>query len=190
MLYSPLLDLAIGRGRLLVCALDVSNRYGIDPVATRVVNRLLQTVVQAETPSATGELAVWGNDYWPGVMKELGRPCDISEFSGLVFSDFFFREVLSIPVLTALPEGAGRDPDGLAGVVPFGKGRVIFCQLYPDYFYCPWQKTKVLRIFSSLLTRCKVASEPFDIAINAEKMDALWYVMPALDFNPDQHRSW
>lgn len=42
LLYTPLLEWRLGRGRALFCQLDVSNRYGIDPVATLVVDRALR----------------------------------------------------------------------------------------------------------------------------------------------------
>lgn len=47
-LRSPLLEFRQGRGKLILCQLDVANRYNVDPAATRVVNNLLN---YALTPS-------------------------------------------------------------------------------------------------------------------------------------------
>jgi beta-galactosidase len=38
---SPLMEAQLGRGRVVVCQLDVTSRYGVDPVATRLVDNLL-----------------------------------------------------------------------------------------------------------------------------------------------------
>ncbi len=42
LLNTPLLELRKGRGRVLLCQMDVTSRYGSDPVATRLVNNLLR----------------------------------------------------------------------------------------------------------------------------------------------------
>lgn len=46
--YSPLMELREGRGRLIFCQLEVTRRYGVDPVATLIVDRLLS---YAATPA-------------------------------------------------------------------------------------------------------------------------------------------
>ena len=74
MLYTPLAELRVGRGALLLCALDVSNRYGTDPVATRVVNRLLERAARPPAAAPKRRLLVWGNPYWREVFDTLGRP--------------------------------------------------------------------------------------------------------------------
>ena len=48
---SPLLEIALGRGRLFFCQMDVSNRYGIDPAATRLANNLLGYAATAPAPN-------------------------------------------------------------------------------------------------------------------------------------------
>jgi beta-galactosidase len=70
MLYSPLVELRAGQGTVLLCQLDVTNRYGTDPVATLVVNRLLQYAAgnKAHQP---GTVAWWGSPYWGKVLAEL-----------------------------------------------------------------------------------------------------------------------
>jgi hypothetical protein len=39
---SPLLEAAIDRGRVVLCQVDVTSRYGADPVATRLVDNILR----------------------------------------------------------------------------------------------------------------------------------------------------
>jgi len=40
--FTPLLEQRIGDGRILFCQLDVTNRYGTDPVASMLVDRMLE----------------------------------------------------------------------------------------------------------------------------------------------------
>jgi len=70
LLYSPLTELELGRGRILLCQLDVTNRYGRDPVATLVVNRLLEYAGTRE-PKPADEVAWWGCPYWGPLLDRL-----------------------------------------------------------------------------------------------------------------------
>jgi hypothetical protein len=80
MLYTPLVELLLGKGRLLLCSLDVTNRYGMDPVATLLCNRLL---AHAAKPAETGQpLAYWGCPEWCSVLKELRVDCTSVETPG------------------------------------------------------------------------------------------------------------
>lgn len=331
MLYTPLVELRPGRGRIVVCSLDVTNRYGIDPVATRVVNRLLQYSGEQRRSDRT-PAAAWGNPYWKDVLAQtgadfrwlddpskldtekvlwlgigdcpprakpmkkaerakamtdavelpaklldegegeagddedtpadekdvlgeladtkngtdvkltdaeharvreleerkgllsrfisnggtaivavtpqecvkwlpldlrlgkteeyLGDPRGIEELSGLTCSDFFFREVFDMPDVTSVPEGSRLQGSPFIAAVPFGKGKIILCQLYPALFHDAWQKTKVLRIISTLLARSGVRFQRTIELANPQDLTRLWYAAPALDFNPDKHRSW
>jgi hypothetical protein len=51
---TPLMEFSIGRGTVLLNLLDVTNRYGIDPVATQVVNRMLETIARSGQRQTTG----------------------------------------------------------------------------------------------------------------------------------------
>ena len=113
----------------------------------------------------------------------------IPVLSGASASDFFFREAIELPVITELPPGSALQDVGLIGAVPVGKGQVVFCQIYPELFSEPWQRVKALRMLSTLLTNIGVGSEYFEAAAG-EGLSSLFYSAPALDFNPDQHRSW
>lgn len=67
LMETPLLEVAKGRGRMVFCQLDVSNRYGIDPVATRILDNLLGYLASAPEPDpGLGELITVKAD-GPGV---------------------------------------------------------------------------------------------------------------------------
>lgn len=335
MLYSPLVELQVGRGRALLCQLDVTNRYGTDPVATLVVNRMLEELTRKDRGSRE-PVAWWGSPYWgkaldllraesrqleslkdlsgvriavlgidtfpvripvkkktdamkaeseakgssdvklitpkageavdgegdddeaveellkeeaegkpgragpslPTAVKErireleAGRevvsaflarggtlvvpyvrsarhvkwlPFDVGveerevfnarargirELSGSTAADFFFREVLKMPVIASLPDGSVLQETGFVGVVRHGKGRVVFCQLYPEYFQNSWQRTKILRLWSVLLGNLGVRFREVEPEEGEQNLSDAYYACPALDFNPDKHRSW
>ena len=51
---SPLLEARLGRGRIVLCQVDVTNRYGADPVSTTLVRNLLRTLsVRRQTAPPT-----------------------------------------------------------------------------------------------------------------------------------------
>jgi hypothetical protein len=322
LLYSPLIELRPGKGKILLCQLDVTNRYGVDPVATRITNSLLEYSAQ-KRKKPNHNIAWWGSPYWGNALGELkalktelksldsfeevqvallgidafsprlivkretadqkaakaaplqidllkqneveaeddefigddeatsakatALPAEVQsrlnqlqssstelkaflerggtlvipfvqskddvkwlpfevkveekevhrsigqsipELSGASVSDFFFREVIKLPVITQLPRGSELQQDGLFGSVKVGKGKVIFCQLYPELFSAPWQRTKVLRLLSTMLTNLGVGFEAFQDGVADQGLSQLFYSAPALDFNPDQHTSW
>ncbi|OGV62715.1 MAG: hypothetical protein A3K19_24420 [Lentisphaerae bacterium RIFOXYB12_FULL_65_16] len=49
---TPLLELQRGRGRVVLCQLDVTRRYGTDPVATHLAHRLLRYVASPAAAAA------------------------------------------------------------------------------------------------------------------------------------------
>lgn len=315
LLYTPLVELNPGRGRIMLCSLDVTDRYGKDPVATRVVNRLLEYAATPVQPRYS--VKVWGAPSWktmldtvriasqpmadpgqtadakialigfrvPGPLsqdrkttpamsagldvdqqktddtkldaklgdlmsddggstpvsdelrKMLGEleknrsafsnflnaggalviPCvesadwlrwlpvsfglekkeiwrggsnDCPALAGLTDADFFFRRVLTLPVIASAPKDALIQNGGLTAVVPVGKGKIIFCQITPDYFSDPWQKTKALRMLAMILSNAGAAALSVGDLATDKDMEKLWYAAPALDFNPDEHRQW
>ena len=119
-----------------------------------------------------------------------GRADTIAELTGLASSDFYFREVVEMPVISSLPEGSALQQCGLVGIAHHGNGKVVFCQLYPDYFQDTWQRTKVLRVWSALLTNLGARSVAVAPLGEGSKLSSLFYSASALDFNPDKHRSW
>jgi len=61
LLYTPLLEQRIGDGRVLFCQLDLTDRYGTDPVASLLVDRLLREYGM-KRPAPKGKVAYLGAD--------------------------------------------------------------------------------------------------------------------------------
>ncbi|MBI2193185.1 MAG: hypothetical protein HYU36_14490 [Planctomycetes bacterium] len=71
LLYTPLLEQRLGRGRILFCQLDVTNRYGTDPVASRLVERLLLHYSKP-VPGPERSLQYLGNEQGRQFLEDLG----------------------------------------------------------------------------------------------------------------------
>lgn len=72
LLLAPLLEWRIGKGRIIFCQLDITHRYGFDPVPTLLVNRLLEYLtrpVDIMPPQAMFVDAAWD-----------GKPEDLAAF--------------------------------------------------------------------------------------------------------------
>jgi beta-galactosidase len=127
---TPLLETARGRGRIVFCQLDVSNRYGIDPVATRVVDNLFRYLATAERPDpARGEVTrlaarAAGVETRAAVFRA-ARPAGPQGW-GITQAELFFREALYTKneITRQRPDGrlpvlAGADVTvGEAGALP------------------------------------------------------------------------
>lgn len=308
MLYTPLVIL-YGDGEVALCQLDVTNRFGIDPVATLLTKRLLKWLGERAAGFAPADF--FGDKYWAGVLQSLSaeinalskpeprskvliigigkrtrrvrvekkpeqpgiteatekeedellaelvevapaeeakplpptvralasarqklarfvreggtlllldvedishldwlpvkvqverrkifrsdpvplRKAPLNILSGVSGGELFWREVLELPLLSSPEKRSVFLDSGLVGVVPYGEGRFVFCQLYPDLFTGSWQRAKTLRVLSLLLTNLGVKSSvrlsPF-----AEKDASPYYPIQTLDINPDRHRIW
>jgi hypothetical protein len=157
-------------------------------------------------------------DLLPMGVKVSRRPYACQEipadpaFQGLSMSDLYYRKVLTVPQVM---EVAGKPAkSGVLGVVPFGKGRIVYAQIRPRLFRDPWQKTKVIRIYNTILTNlggasavgvdlCMIggyglarewlpgyANTITDLEKRPVVKDSPLYAEPALDFDPDRHRIW
>ena len=108
LLETPLLEYAAGKGRMIFCQVDVSNRYGSDPVATILVDNLLQyiTSVPAPDPSVGKPIDLVREgfeDYGIDVKKEEVYAVDKppGEISwGISQSSLYFQQFLEFPVIT------------------------------------------------------------------------------------------
>jgi beta-galactosidase len=134
-------------------------------------------------------------------------------FSGVSLSDLYYRR--PIRNLTVVESIDGKwAPDRLIGVVSHGKGRIVYIQPLPKLFDDPWQKTKVLRLYNTVLSNLGVKSrispdfsliEGYGLAEewlpgysprvpNLDKRPTVkespLYWKPALDFDPDMHYVW
>jgi beta-galactosidase len=72
--YTPLLESRQDAGRILFCQLQVTQRYGVDPIATEIVDRLLK-YAQSSVP-ARRNVAVLGDEAFGSWARELGVRSD------------------------------------------------------------------------------------------------------------------
>lgn len=263
LLYTPLLEVRMGLGRMLFCQLDVTGRYGVDPVATLLVQRMLAQYAYREETGLRTAMAAVGE---PGrkLLSELGVPAEdfaevsdedfdvtrplvvdlrqrealtrsemlriqdfvarggkllqigasspqdkpwlpgdmrfqrrnisrtevpvVLELSGLGDSDLFWRQPQVLPAVTEVPPRGTMLGSGALAIVPFGRGRSVFCQFDPLLFNDPWQRTKAFRVISTLLTNLGARSVARPWPSGEEEADRPGlYVEDALDFDPDEH---
>jgi len=163
---SPLMEARIGKGRVVLCQVDVTSRYGADPVSTRLVNNLLRYLTQ------------------PTVEPEQYHLLDVAqaiESEGLVLASkrFFKGKVGEHPLLAGLSDGdlylkqwhdgegacerngwrAIAEP-GLVAVKQTAKGRAVVCALDPEAFGQTRGRVKALRFRSVLLSNLGRPSVP------------------------------
>lgn len=82
LLYTPLLEERIGDGRIVFCQLDVTNRYGTDPVASLVVDRLLSEY-SAKRTARRSVVAYLGGSEGRKVIDPLGLECrEVTDLAG------------------------------------------------------------------------------------------------------------
>lgn len=83
LLYTALLEWRLGAGRVLFCQLDVSNRYGTDPVATLVVDRALRLYGPRHAAAAAA-----GDELMPAIIgADAERLRDALRVPARVFTD-------------------------------------------------------------------------------------------------------
>jgi len=70
-LYTPLVEVGCGNGTVLLCQLDVTNRYGQDPAATRLVNAMLSHYA-AKQPAREKAVVLLGDETTAALAKTLG----------------------------------------------------------------------------------------------------------------------
>jgi hypothetical protein len=95
---TPLLEVVRGKGRILFCQLDVSNRYGHDPAATRIVDNMLEYMASApQPPGKLNEVTHLKPDgrqvvQRPNVFRA-AKPAGADGW-GMTNAELFFRESL------------------------------------------------------------------------------------------------
>lgn len=106
LLETPLLEYAAGKGRMVFCQLDVTNRYGKDPVSTLLVNNLLSYMASAKEPDPgigkPVDLVREGEDYDVKIKKETVCRVDRPEGEiswGISLYNLYFQEFIKIPVI-------------------------------------------------------------------------------------------
>ena len=150
LMETPLMEAARGKGRILFCQLDVTNRYGTDPTATRLVNNLLQYAASCDAPSPQQadpiDLTAEKLDSVKLVPFEGYRaPAPEGKMGwGISAADLFFRDKLA---LQAVESAAG--PSLFAWVDTSG-GKSIGTTYAAGKMKTGWQKVKAMIVMSAL----------------------------------------
>jgi hypothetical protein len=156
---SPLLEVARGKGRIIFCQMDVTNRYGADPAATRLLDNVVRYLMTAPEPDATRtELSTSEAAKTAPPKRNLYRAAmpEGSAGWGITRGELFFRESvfndtygtkpeLDVPVFAGEGEG-GRPP-----VVRAGADGRLETTLRPELMKTGWGKRKVLWLRAALL---------------------------------------
>ena len=181
-----------------------------------VVDDILADVSREAKPSAKPK----GDASWswmlpvklPLSQREIfqSRLPETPTFSGIGMSELYWQGLLDFNAVEL--KGDSIADSGIIGEVPYGKGRIVFVQFEPDDFEASWQRSKILRIYNSLLTNLGIKST-IEVDLRArggegtaeewlpgfsDQQDAegilsrgsLHYLQPALDFDPYQHHVW
>lgn len=73
---TPLLEFRVGQGTVLLNQLEVTNRYGTDPVATRLVHRMLAYMASRTPPPPSYPAAYFGHPNGRGTLDTIRLNCD------------------------------------------------------------------------------------------------------------------
>ncbi len=142
---TPLLEIAKGRGRMIFCQLDVTNRYGTDPVATKVVDNIFNYLSEVKQPDENLpepiNLLLEKTISIPIEEKEILRWIPDKEEWGISAADCFFREKLKLPVI---------QKNGFYRKQTVNGKDIYVHTLDLNKFKTSWQKSKVLRVIAAL----------------------------------------
>ena len=225
--YSPLLEMEFGRGRLLLCMLDLEDHASLDPAAERLARQLIEYARDGTVAAKASDVVYVGGEEGEVLLDRLGlvydkkrrAPADapllilgpaeelpeetvrrctatggtvvllprrtaeaglgvqlhlVEDFAGslrlpawpacrgLSASDLHWRAPHPVWLVAS---GAELGADGLVGRVRMGSGRVIFCQMGPDWFdveaaphmrLTRWRQTRALcQVLANLGARFK-----------------------------------
>ena len=185
---APLVEWRIGKGRIVFCQLDVTSRYGADPVPTLLVNRLLAWLLRArrDAPAlarhkASGQAKI-AEVYKVTVPDALRR-------RGVAPSDLFWREVRRVPVLADPGEwDAHTDPPVIA-IRREGNEEAVWCGIKPADFTDGRQIAKTTRLLAVLLRTGSARPDLTASELLVGQPDSP-FVRRSLDFNPYKYRRW
>lgn len=157
---TPLLESAIGAGRVLMCQFDVSNRYGVCPVATRLVDNLIGYAASAPAPDIRkSEIDIVAG---PSVtdrpnLYRASKPSGDASW-GMTNAEFFFRESIYVndwitkgPPKASVRVFAGDDAAPMPQVIrrDAATGRYA-TTLSADQFTTGWQKRKIAFLHAAM----------------------------------------
>jgi len=144
---TPLLETVRGKGRIIFCQLDVTNRYGHDPVATRLVDNLFAYVSSVKAPDdkmADPIDLTKEKPLTPAMVEFKGYRSTLPEGLlswGISGADLHFREELTLPAV----KSAQGEPVLFASVKD-AAGYTITV----ENMKTGWQKSKAMRILAAL----------------------------------------
>jgi len=150
LLETPLLEVVRGKGRMIFCQLDVTNRYGVDPVATRLTDNLLAYLASARPPRPNvGEPVDLAKRRSPSaaLTSFTGYRAAVPEGPlgwGISAADVYFREK---PTLKALKTKSG---DVALFTRLKQKGKRAAYTLQPNALKTGWGKSKAMRAIAAL----------------------------------------
>lgn len=160
---TPLLEAVGGKGRMMFCQVDVTNRYGADPVSTQLLHNLVTYMTSTPPPDAalgkpTDLVREGWEDYDLSVKDEKGAfifdrpPGPISW--GITAAETYFEGFLDIPVI----QGKGGEKY-LYARLPGEK--TIAHVLNRRRFGTKWQKMKAMIVRAALHINQGGSSETF-----------------------------
>ena len=155
---SPLLEVTRGKGRILFCQFDVTNRYNKDPAATILVNNLIRYLLTAEPPDPSKsqiELLKGKAVTYKHNLYRADKPKG-SDGWGITYGELFFRESVYKDIFSPEPS---NDVPVLVSTAndPFpqiirktSKGTYQLC-LDESRIKTGWDKRKIKWIYSALI---------------------------------------
>jgi len=190
LMETPLLEVARGDGRILFCQLDVTNRYGKDPIATAIARNIF-AYMDAATPGVPFQGGVLDprTDTCPGweLAARAGNRFTAPLLSGAVASDTYFRPAISLQCV----KGPGNSDWLPAAVGSVGGRRAIITALNVNSFANPWQQAKFLRLLAALRMDCGGTSLDGPRAGMADDAATLYPINWHEGFvNPYDHWRW
>ncbi|MFW6161618.1 MAG: LamG-like jellyroll fold domain-containing protein [Planctomycetota bacterium] len=191
---APLVEWRLGRGRVVFCQLDVTSRYGSDPVPTLLVHRLLDWLTRAPREEAGDAPRLVGPDDEPlgGVAEaevyKVAVPPALAR-RGVAPSDLFWRQVRRVPVLADPARWDAHTDPPVVAVRKDGKGDVVWCGVRPDDFQDIRQVTKTMRLLAVLGETGRARPDLTASELRVGQPDSP-FARRSLDFNPYRYRRW
>jgi hypothetical protein len=161
LMESPLLETTRGKGRIIFCQMDVTNRYGIDPVATRIVDNIFKYLTTVDEPDPAKNAVIQGAPGEFGIIAEKKvfralKPKGKAGW-GITQGELFFRESIYKDnwITKELPDVSVPifpNKNTLPGVVRFDDAEKRYIlSLNEKDFETGWMKRKVAWIRSALI---------------------------------------
>ena len=159
---SPLIEVTRGKGRVIFCQFDVTNRYGKDPAATRLLENIVRYILTATEPDPEKNNIKVATAGQPGVtlMPHVFRAAvpESEAGWGILPGDLFNREAIYVEnwVTRTLPEGElpvfkkSTGPHGYPSVIRWDQNQ--FQTTYdPSLFNTGWMKRKAAWVQNALV---------------------------------------